>query len=97
MKLVKREIMIDEKWPVFTLEEPKRDGPFVVELNEEFYKEYCYFMYKYHEYQLRLQVIYEHAQREYNGDSLQKDRESNGSEPTDASKASLRAFLHESN
>lgn len=93
--MVKREIIIDEHWPVFTLEEPKRDGPFVVEINEDFYKEYCYFMYKYHEYQTRLQVIYEHAQREYNGDSFKEDRESDGSVPTDASKASLRAFLHE--
>lgn len=63
--MIKREISLDEKWPVFTLDKPKNeDGPWVVELNEEFYKEYCFFMYKYHEYQTRLQLIYEHRQRE---------------------------------
>lgn len=63
--MVKREIIIDEKWPIFTLEEPNKDGPFVVELNDEFYKEYCYFMSKYHEYQTRVQLIYERQQRLY--------------------------------
>ncbi len=67
MKLVKREINIDEKWPVFTLDEPRNEnGPFVVELNEDFYKEYLWFSYKYHEYQARIQVIYEHQQSEFN-------------------------------
>jgi hypothetical protein len=65
--LIKKQINIDETWPVFSLDEPKQeDGLFVVEINEEFYKEYLYFHYKYHEYQLRLQAIYEHKQREVN-------------------------------
>lgn len=61
-KLVKREIMIDEKWPVFWLEEPKKDGPFVIELNDEFYKEYCFIMYKYYQLQSKLKLIYDEQQ-----------------------------------
>ena len=102
MKLVKREIIIDEKWPVFTVEEPKKDGPFVVELNDEFYKEYLYFMYKYHEYQIRLQLIYEHQQRIYTescGYRFPEGSDIHEYTPNkignDASKASLRTFLHE--
>jgi len=64
---MKIQISIDEKWPVFTLERPKNESdPFILEINEDFYKEYLYFSYKYHEYQTRIQVIYEHHQRENN-------------------------------
>lgn len=60
---MKCQISIDEKWPVFTLEHVRNpNDPFVVDLNEEFYKEYCHAMFKYHEYQLRIQAIYEHQQ-----------------------------------
>lgn len=100
----KLEVIIDEKWPVFSLEEPNKEGPFVVEINEEFYKEYLYFKYKYTEFQIRLQLIYEHQQRIYTESCGYNVPE--GSEPSehkfntirdhDASKASLRAFLHES-
>lgn len=65
--MAKLEINIDEHWPVFTLDKPKNeDGPWVVEVNDDFYKEYLYFSYKYHEYQTRLQLIYEHHERSIN-------------------------------
>jgi hypothetical protein len=106
LKLVKLEINIDEHWPVFTLDKPKNeDGPWVTEINEDFYKEYLYFMYKYHEYQTRLQVIYEHKQREVNHTvcgynvpegSVIDDQYRINTIRNDASKESLRAFLSES-
>ena len=105
-KLVKLQINIDEHWPVFSLEKPKdEDGPWVTEINDDFYKEYLYFMYKYHEYQTRLQVIYEHQQRAvsktvcgYNvpEGSVIDDQYELNTIRHDASKESLRAFLSES-
>lgn len=96
--MIKVQVNIDEKWPVFTLEKNEKDGPFVLDINDEFYTEYCYVMYKYNEFQTRLGLIYEYEQRKYNGESFEEDREYNDSRvPDDASKASLRAFLHESN
>lgn len=69
--MIKKTITIDEKWPVFSLEDPNSENdPFIVKLNEEFYKEYLYFKLKYHEYQLRLQVIYEKAQRDFNHNAI---------------------------
>lgn len=70
-KLERLEINIDEKWPVFTLDKPRDgNGPFVVDLNEDFYNEYLYFSYKYLEYQARIQVIYEHQQSEFNNQNV---------------------------
>jgi hypothetical protein len=66
-KLVKREINIDEHWPVFSLEEPRNENsPFVVELNEDFYKEYLYYTHKCYEYQTRIKLIYDHQQLRFN-------------------------------
>ena len=88
------------------MDKPKNeDGPWVTEINDDFYKEYLYFMYKYHEYQTRLQVIYEHKQRAvsetvcgYNvpEGSVIDDQYELNTIRNDASKESLRAFLHES-
>lgn len=64
---MKCQISIDEKWPVFTLEHVRNpNDPFVVDINEDFYKEYCCLMYKYHEFQIRMQLIYEHQQSNIN-------------------------------
>lgn len=64
---MKCKISIDEKWPIFSLENLRYENdPFVVEINEEFYKEYCYFMSKYEEYQSRIRVIYEQQKLAFN-------------------------------
>ena len=57
-------INIDEKWPIYSLDEPiNPNAVSVVEINDDFYREYLYFTMKYQEYQERLHVIYEHQQR----------------------------------
>jgi hypothetical protein len=62
----KVEITIDEKWPVFTLLEPKEGHEeYQFEVDDTFWKEYCYIMYKYLEFQLKLQEFYECGHRKY--------------------------------
>lgn len=62
--MIKVQIDVDEVWPVFFLERTEEDGPDIVEVNEEFYKEYLYFTLKYKEYQSRIKLIYDHRERE---------------------------------
>ena len=105
--MVRREVNIDEEWPVFTLEQPKNiSGPFTVEISDDEYKEYLSTVYKYRHWQLKLQGLYESSQREYNktnsGEHVSEGGESveRGSPKENrdaASKEQLSAFLFKSN
>lgn len=64
--MIKIEVTVDEKWPVFSFTEKSVGEAFEVELTQEEYKEYCYIMYKYHELQLKLQAMYERGLRKFN-------------------------------
>ncbi len=63
LKKVKREVTIDEVWPVFSLKEAEEDSVFNIEIPESLYQEYLWTAYKYHEFQLKLQVYYEQCHR----------------------------------
>lgn len=58
---MKLKIDTDEVWPVFFLDKPRNENdPSLVDIHEDFYKEYCYVMQKYEEFQERIKIIYEH-------------------------------------
>lgn len=61
--IVKVDVSIDEKWPVFSLKEVSSQCRWTVEIPEDMYREYLWVMYKYHEIQTKLQVYYEQCQR----------------------------------
>ena len=59
-------VTVDEVFPVFTLIEPKEgQEEWDIEVDDSFWREYCFFMYKYHEFQLKLQEFYECGHRKY--------------------------------
>lgn len=60
--MAKIKINIDEIWPVFTASDADKDGPFVVELEDDLYKQYLQIDYLYKSFQTRLQVLYESEQ-----------------------------------
>jgi hypothetical protein len=60
--LAKLKINVDEKWPIFSVEDADKDGPFVIELDDELYKQYLQIDYLYYSFQTRLQVLYESEQ-----------------------------------
>lgn len=61
--MAKLKVNVDEKWPIFSVEEADKDGPFVIELDDELYKQYLQIDYLYYSFQTRLQVLYESEQR----------------------------------
>ena len=64
---MKLQVNVDEKWPFFELVETKSGHEeFHFDIPEEMYKEYCYIMYKYHEFQLKLQALYELGNNQLN-------------------------------
>jgi len=54
---VKYELMVDEKWPVYSLEKPS--GYDEVEISDEDYEEYVSVMNKYNLLQLKLGSMYD--------------------------------------
>jgi len=60
---MKIKIDVDEQWPVFTADEVKNDGQFVVEVDDHFYRHYLYICYRYHVLQSQLKEMYESEQK----------------------------------
>jgi hypothetical protein len=67
---MKLKIDVDEEWPVFTAHETIIDGDFVVEVDEQFYKEYLWFCYRYHSIQEKLKDMYDKELRRLTGKSI---------------------------
>lgn len=64
MNLVKLNIDIDEKWPIFSLDSPENpNGPWVVDVDDDFYRQYCANFRKFQEIQINLQRIYAKQRR----------------------------------
>jgi hypothetical protein len=62
--MVQRQVTVDEKWPFFELIEPKEGfEDYQYDIPDTMYSEYCYIMYRYHEFQLKLQALYESGNR----------------------------------
>lgn len=78
---MKLKISVDEVWPVFTADESKEDAPFVVEVDEQFYKEYLWFTYRYHTIQEQLKVMYDDQLRKHTGRSIFRFPEGSEVEP----------------
>ena len=57
--MVKVIVEIDENWPVYTLEEEVKDGPYVIELDDDLYKQYLQLEFLYQSFQKRLKVLYD--------------------------------------
>jgi hypothetical protein len=58
-KLAKVKISVDEKWPIFTAQHTNEEGPFIVEMDDDLYRQYLQINYLYYSFQTRLQVLYE--------------------------------------
>ncbi len=59
---MKCKINIDERWPIYFIDESYQGG-LQVQLNEEFYKEFIEISKKYEEYQERMALIYDEQER----------------------------------
>lgn len=57
--MVKVIVEIDEKWPIYTLEEENVDGPYVIEFDDDLYKQYLQLEFLYQSFQKRLKVLYD--------------------------------------
>lgn len=78
--MTRRDVTIDEVFPVFTLTDPVEESMWTVDIPDELYKEYVWTMYKYYEFQTKLQVYYEQCQRaefESAKDSLRSNLQQN--------------------
>lgn len=62
----KVKIEIDKKWPIFVAYETDKEDPCIVEVEDDFFREYCWFCFKYHDFQLKLQFMYESKQGNLN-------------------------------
>lgn len=60
--MAKLKVNVDEKWPIFSVEDADQDGPFVIELDDDLYKQYLQIDFLYKSFQTRLQVLYESEQ-----------------------------------
>ncbi len=69
VKMVELEVSVDEEWPVFSLNQSSHLTKKPIWLTEVFYREYLWTMYKYHEMQLKLKVLYEEHERSETGAS----------------------------
>jgi hypothetical protein len=74
--LAKVKIEVDERWPVFTLEDEDKDGPYVIELDEDLYKQYLQLELLYQSFQKRLRVLYDSEYEKHRESSLECFEES---------------------
>jgi hypothetical protein len=57
---VKLKLIVDEKWPIFSLEKPDNSGYNEIDIPEEEYAEYASIMRQYALLQLKLGILYDH-------------------------------------
>lgn len=71
VKVVKVIVEIDEKWPIYTLEEENVDGPYVIEFDDDLYKQYLQLEFLYQSFQKRLKVLYDSEYEKLRGRSFE--------------------------